>query len=221
VVRAWIGCLGVSGRRGASRCAPAARSPSSPHRNFVPAQRAGAGRVAHQDQRVVALGRAGAAVTHTLTIKPWRFSASRWPRYASTLFCPTAFLCNWASGSVVETCVAFDRFSPRKFTVGFPGSSGGSPGAGITAFETFQARPRFQLRPVDGEVLVRQQLRRRRVLHHRIEKRGRNVAARNRSRFLLNIVGTQTGSSIPKPTNQRNSRLYCSCSINFVSLRIV
>jgi hypothetical protein len=42
-----------------------------------------------------------------------------------------------------------------------------------------------------------------------------------RSRFLLNTVGSHTGSSIFRPTNQRNNRLYCSCSINIRSLRIV
>ena len=43
----------------------------------------------------------------------------------------------------------------------------------------------------------------------------------NRSRFLLNTVGTHTGSSMFRPTNQRNSRLYSSCSISIRSLRIV
>jgi TPP-dependent pyruvate/acetoin dehydrogenase alpha subunit len=38
-------------------------------------------------------------------------------------------------------------------------------------------------------------------------------------RFLLNTVGTQTGSSTPSPTNQRNSRLYCICSISCRSER--
>lgn len=34
------------------------------------------------------------------------------------------------------------------------------------------------------------------------------------SRFFVNTVRTQTRSSMPRPTNQRNSRLYCICSIN-------
>src|SRR5438034_794010 len=41
----------------------------------------------------------------------------------------------------------------------------------------------------------------------------------NRSRFLVNVVGTHTASSIARPTNQRNSRLYSSCSISIRSLR--
>ena len=56
------------------------------------------------------------------------------------------------------------------------------------------------------------------------------IAARNlramsvvksRSRFFVKTVGTQTGSSTPSPTNHRNSRLYCICSINCRSDRIV
>lgn len=42
----------------------------------------------------------------------------------------------------------------------------------------------------------------------------------SRSRFLVKTVGTQTGSSIPRPTNQRNNRLYCICSISCRSERI-
>ncbi len=41
----------------------------------------------------------------------------------------------------------------------------------------------------------------------------------SRSRFLVKTVGTQTASSIPRPTNQRNKRLYCICSINCRSER--
>ena len=36
---------------------------------------------------------------------------------------PEPFLKSLASGSVVEACVSLARFSPWKFTVGFPGSS--------------------------------------------------------------------------------------------------
>src|SRR6516225_6604706 len=41
----------------------------------------------------------------------------------------------------------------------------------------------------------------------------------NRSRFLVKVVGAHTRSSMPRPTNQRNSRLYSSCSISIRSLR--
>jgi hypothetical protein len=37
---------------------------------------------------------------------------------------------------------------------------------------------------------------------------------RSRSQFLVKTVGTHTGSSIPRPTNQRNRKLYCICSIS-------
>jgi hypothetical protein len=34
----------------------------------------------------------------------------------------------------------------------------------------------------------------------------------NRSRFFVKTVDTYTTSSIAKPMNQRNRRLYCTCS---------
>jgi hypothetical protein len=43
----------------------------------------------------------------------------------------------------------------------------------------------------------------------------------NRSRFFVNTVGSQIGSSIPKPTNQRYRTLYSIPSINSRSLRMV
>jgi hypothetical protein len=45
--------------------------------------------------------------------------------------------------------------------------------------------------------------------------------SKRRSRFLLKTVGVQTSSSMLRPTNQRNNRLYCSCSISSRSLRTV
>src|SRR5207253_2057828 len=45
-------------------------------------------------------------------------------QYASLASNPRPFLANRASGSVVLWCVKFERFSPRKLTVGLPGSSG-------------------------------------------------------------------------------------------------
>src|SRR6516164_7079510 len=41
-----------------------------------------------------------------------------------------------------------------------------------------------------------------------------------RSRFLVNTDPSQISSSSDSPTNQRNNRLYCSCSISCVSERI-
>ncbi len=40
-----------------------------------------------------------------------------------------------------------------------------------------------------------------------------------RSRFLVNVVGVHTASSMPRPTNHRNNTLYWSCSISRRSLR--
>ena len=43
--------------------------------------------------------------------------------------------------------------------------------------------------------------------------------ANSRSRFFVKTVTSHTGASSSRPTNQRNSRLYCSCSIKSRSLR--
>src|SRR5215207_3980360 len=50
--------------------------------------------------------------------------------YASLASNPRPFLASCASASVVLWCLAFERFSPRKLTVGLPGSSGGGASAG-------------------------------------------------------------------------------------------
>jgi hypothetical protein len=45
------------------------------------------------------------------------------PRVTDSL--PSPFFAKSASGSVFDACVSFDRRSPRKLTVGLPGSSDG------------------------------------------------------------------------------------------------
>ena len=87
--------------------------------------------------------------------------------------------------------------------------------------KTLLARPRLQQRPIDREMLVGQQLRRVRVDQHGLEKRGGDVAIEQAVTIFVNVVGDHTGSSIPRPTNQRNSRLKSSCSINCRSERTV
>src|SRR5574340_662814 len=64
----------------------------------------------------------------------WRFSISTWPRKHSFASWPAAFLYNRASGSVVEAWVALVRRSPRKSTLGLPGSSVGGGGTGSAFF---------------------------------------------------------------------------------------
>ena len=60
------------------------------------------------------------------TQSPFRFSISTCPEYDIFAVCPFPFVANFDSGSVVDSCVSFFRFLPRKFTDGLPGSSGGS-----------------------------------------------------------------------------------------------
>lgn len=58
--------------------------------------------------------RPSACVAIASTIKPWRFSISRWPRYANRDSAPFDFRYSFASGSVVDACVSFFRCWPRK-----------------------------------------------------------------------------------------------------------
>ena len=54
----------------------------------------------------------------------------------------------------------------------------------------------------------------------RARKRDATSPTRRRSRLLVNTVASDTRSSIPRPTNQRNRRLNASCSIGWRSERI-
>jgi hypothetical protein len=56
-------------------------------------------------------------------------------------------------------------------------------------------------------VLGGQQVLRLRLGQHPLEEGPGDVALEQRSRFLVNTVGPQTGSSMLRPTNQRKRRL--------------
>ncbi len=71
----------------------------------------------------------------------------------------------------------------------------------------FQTRPGLQQRTVHGEVPVRQQIPRLRFGQNFVEKRLGLIARQQSIRFFVNTVSTHTGSSMFKPTNQRNNRL--------------
>src|SRR6267378_8252136 len=89
----------------------------------------------------------------------------------------------------------------------------------ILPCETLLPRPRLEQRAIAGEMLGGQQATAARSATTSSKKARAMSPASSRSRFLVNVVGTQTASSIAKPTNQRNSRLYSSCSISIRSLR--
>src|SRR5215467_469480 len=55
-----------------------------------------------------------ASVSRASTMSPLRFSVSRWPMWQSFASFPAPLRNSRASGSVVEKCVSFLRFSPRK-----------------------------------------------------------------------------------------------------------
>jgi len=59
------------------------------------------------------------------------------------------------------------------------------------------------------------------VLDDRIEKRRATSLFDKRPRFLLNVVGDQIGSSIPRPMEPTTSTLQSISSISGRSLRIV
>lgn len=112
-------------------------------------------------------------------------------------------------GSAVERCVVLLRRSPWKFTVGFRGFVGRRPIGGplVLVPEALERRPRFDQRPVDGEVLGREQAGRPGLRDHVRENIRAICCVSNRSRFLLNVLASPTGSSALSPTNQRERRL--------------
>jgi hypothetical protein len=57
-----------------------------------------------------------------------------------------------ALGPAFDSCVSFDRFALRKFTVGLPGSSGGI-GFPVSGGKLFAPAPGFQQRAIDREML--------------------------------------------------------------------
>src|SRR6266571_1350790 len=79
-----------------------------------------------------------ASDTWKSTSIPFRFSIRAWPMNTSFASFPLPLRSRRASGSVVLSCVAFERFSPWKSTDGLPGSSsvlwGGSPSRGLKLF---------------------------------------------------------------------------------------
>src|SRR4051794_11549166 len=89
----------------------------------------------------------------------------------------------------------------------------------VFSLKALLARPRVDQRPIYTEVLIGKQIFAARLIQTSLKKRLATSALISRSRFLLYTVGTQTASSMFRPTNQRNSRLYCSCSISIRSLR--
>src|SRR5215472_18415090 len=90
----------------------------------------------------------------------------------------------------------------------------------ILGNKALHARPSLDQRPVDREVLAREQAADLRFRTLVMNLRAISPSNR-RSRFLQKTVVSQTTSSIDSPTNQRNRRLYSSCSINRRSERTV
>jgi hypothetical protein len=75
---------------------------------------------------------------------------------------------------------------------------------GVARVKTLQTRPRLELRPVDGEVVIGRQARRAGLVADGREKRSRDVALQQPLRFWLNVLWNRIGSSRLKPTNHRN-----------------
>src|SRR4029077_12304236 len=106
-----------------------------------------------------------------------------------------------ASESLFDACVSFDRRSPRKFTVGLPGSTGGGSGLPAFGWKLFilaHASSNVPSTPKcssDGTPFA----------CACATTHARNCFAMSASskwsRFLVNTVGAQTSSSAFSPTN--------------------
>src|SRR5271157_722014 len=113
-----------------------------------------------------------------------------------------------ASRSVVDSCVSFQRGSPRKSTVGLPGSSGGGAVSPASFFwKLFQLAQASISVPstVKCSSLCRSCARA--SFRTAWKKASATSPCSRRSRFLPYPVASQSGSSRFKPTNQRNKRL--------------
>ena len=119
--------ISTKGRVSYALSAPTVTAPGGKRANSPVAAsrsaRAGRGRHARVDDQAVAI-----LDQHVAEIAELRFFPAR--------LCDRA-----ASGSVVEAWVAFERFSPRKLTVGLPGSSSGVDGGAIAPVESSSASP--------------------------------------------------------------------------------
>src|ERR1700737_2561202 len=99
-----------------------------------------------------------ASVSRASTMSPLRFSVIRGPMWQSLASLPWPLRKRRASGSVFEKCVSFVRFSPWKSQSRFRPLSPFLPSGFVVLWhEAFYASPCFDQRPVDGEVLARQQ----------------------------------------------------------------
>src|SRR4029077_5860112 len=121
-----------------------------------------------------------------------------------------------------EECVSFVRFSPRKLRSALrpppPGDGGLPPPFGPKLLMPAQASISV---PSTEKCSLDRSLR----TFGKFSTPAKNFTAispsSRRSRFLQNTVASQTGSSADNPTNQRNKRLYSSCSMSCRSERTV
>ena len=96
---------------------------------------------------------------------------------------------------------------PVKLTVGLPGSSGGSLSAASTHRKLFRLAHASNCVPSTVKCSSESSPAARAWVWTASKNAAAISPASRRSRFLVNVVGCHTGSSILKPTNQRNSRL--------------
>ena len=97
--------------------------------------------------------------------------------------------------------------APWKLTVGFPGSSGGSLGAASRLRKLFRLAHASNWVPSTVKCSSESRPAARAWARTASKNAAATSPASRRSRFFVNVVGCQTGSSIFNPTNHRNSRL--------------
>src|SRR5712692_1834475 len=90
----------------------------------------------------------------------------------------------------------------------------------ILGLETLLSRPGLHDRPIHAEVLIRGEATAPRFGHELLQEQPGHISRQQTLPALRERGGVQTRSSIPRPTNHRNRRLYSSCSISSRSLRM-
>src|SRR5512133_801621 len=147
-----------------------------------------------------------ARVSSASTARPLRFSISTWPMKQSWLCWPLPLRNSRASSSVAERWVSLERFSPLK------SRSPLRPGAGSSPEPSF-GRKLFRLAHAWISVPSTEKCSQESRPSTRASSRTapKNLLAisppNSRSRFLVNTVTSHTGSSMPRPTNQRNKQI--------------
>ncbi len=139
------------------------------------------------------------------------------PGSSSFASLPRDLVNNRASGSVVDSCVWFLRFSPRKSTS--PPTSGGFPDPSLGR-KTLMTGPSFDQRSVHREMLIRHV--RLGTFQHPLEKRFRNLFVQQTLPILAAYTARRISTpSGPSPSLRTTGTIGCTVAVRSAFARCV